>query len=83
MILNLSKYLFPSQYDPYVHVKPQAVSRKASPQVDIFEVARHKGSVAVRREPINHQVADEFNNLRNRGLSPLILVHGFIFYSGF
>ncbi|KAJ8033181.1 Centrosome and spindle pole-associated protein 1 [Holothuria leucospilota] len=54
-------------YDPYVHTKPQAVSRKASPQVDIFEVARHKGSVAVRREPINHQVADEFNNLRNRG----------------
>ncbi|PIK52632.1 hypothetical protein BSL78_10448 [Apostichopus japonicus] len=54
-------------YDPYVQAKPQVVSRRASPQVDIFEVARHKGSVAVRREPINHQAADDFNNLRNRG----------------
>ncbi|XP_038057211.1 centrosome and spindle pole associated protein 1-like isoform X16 [Patiria miniata] len=53
------------EHDPYSGHKLS--SRRASPQVDVFEVARHKAPVAVRREPLTHHAAAaEFSSLKNR-----------------
>ncbi|XP_030838514.1 centrosome and spindle pole associated protein 1 isoform X2 [Strongylocentrotus purpuratus] len=53
-------------YDPY-NPMPKAAHapRRGSPQVDVFELARHKGSVAVMRN-MNHQAAEDFDGLKDR-----------------
>ncbi|XP_022089585.1 centrosome and spindle pole associated protein 1-like isoform X2 [Acanthaster planci] len=54
------------EHGPY-NSGPKVSSRRASPQVDVFEVARHKAPVTVRREPLTHHAAAvEFSSLKNR-----------------
>ncbi|XP_063968730.1 centrosome and spindle pole-associated protein 1-like isoform X24 [Lytechinus pictus] len=53
-------------YDPYNPLPKAAhAPRRGSPQVDVFELARHKGSVAVMRNA-THQAAEDFDGLKNR-----------------
>ncbi|XP_041484341.1 centrosome and spindle pole-associated protein 1-like isoform X2 [Lytechinus variegatus] len=53
-------------YDPYNPLPKAAhAPRRGSPQVDVFELARHKGSVAVMRN-MTHQAAEDFDGLKNR-----------------
>ncbi|XP_072170029.1 uncharacterized protein [Diadema setosum] len=53
-------------YDPY-NPLPRAAHapRRGSPQVDVFELARHKGNVAAIRN-MTHQAAEDFDGLKNR-----------------